>query len=119
MGYDPSSLVNIILTSLQFNAFLVTLICGFHGFAVGRLWKDKQFRPPARLVWLGPGLIGTAWSLYLVVDGYKDVATALSERRVLDYYATWLNSYWHFYVAISLTTLASVAGLGIAVKRGG
>lgn len=115
---DTSKLAEAIMSSLEFNATLITLMLGFHGFAVGRLWPEKRRVPDSRLLWLIPGLALTVGALYLVVSRYKEVATALSRQAVLDYYTEWLNSYWDIYVLLALAMFVSLAGFGVAVKQG-
>ena len=115
---ESAVLAEAIMTSLQFNATLIMLIIGFHGFAVGRLWPEDQLQPPLRILWLLPGLALTGVSLVVVLTRYQRVAEALSRDTVLGYYTDWLNVYWHVYGWLALAIFCSVAGFAIGVKQG-
>jgi hypothetical protein len=115
---EPTTLAGAIMTSLQFNATLITLIIGFNGFAVGRLWPEVRLKPPWRLVWLLPGVVVTGWSLSVVLVRYREVAAALSRNAVLEYYTAWLNDYWNVYVWLAAAMFLSVVGFGITLKQG-
>jgi hypothetical protein len=115
---EPTALASAIMTSLQFNATLITLIIGFTGFAVGRVWPETRLKPSWRLIWLLPGMVATSWSLYLVLVRYHEVAAALSGNAILTYYTGWLNDYWTVYLLLAAAMFLSVAGFGIALKQG-
>ena len=119
MQPDIDTLAQVVLTTLQFNAFVVTLLFGFQGFAVARLWKENRLVPPANLFWLVFGLAATTWALILVANGHRDIAAALSRHRVLAFYTTWLDTYWHFYVVVALASFLSAGGFAVALRTGG
>lgn len=115
---DTKPLADAIMTSLQFKATLMTLMLGFNGFAVGRLWPEKRAAPLGTLFWLVPGLAVTAWALYRVIGEYHEVALSLSRDTVLEYYTRWLDTYWVDYWQLALAMFLSLAGFGIALKQG-
>jgi len=109
----PERLADVILYTLQFDAFLVALLFGAQGFSLGRLWPEGKTRPSiGSIIWFAPGFLLACYCLYYVADDYLRLTQAISRKEVLVFATQWMDNYWRFYLFLAAAALA--AGLGMA-----
>lgn len=98
----PEKLADAILSNLQYNSFLVTLLLAGQGVALSRIWPEGEPRPGWNsLIRLVPGFGCACYCIYELTRSYIGLTKAISHQTIPSFASNWMNGYWYFYLVFA------------------
>lgn len=111
----PEQVPEIILSTLAFNASVLTLLLAAQGFVLLRMWPEGATLFRWRLLWLLPAFTLSVYASYSVANDYLALIQSVTSRSVIQFAANWINGFWRFYGILVLAIIAT--GVSAAKAR--